>query len=174
VKCGTGLEVRKSIELGHIFKLGVRYSEPMNARVLDAEGKEIPIVMGSYGIGLERMMAAIVEAHHDENGIRWPVSVAPWEVAVVPVKTTDDQQREVAERIYGELQDSGVETLLDDRDERAGVKFKDADLIGIPFRVVVGPRALGRGNVELFERTTGRTSEVRIEQAASSVGERIG
>jgi prolyl-tRNA synthetase len=174
VKCGTALELSKAIELGHIFKLGLRYSECMNARVLDADGKERPIVMGSYGIGVERLMAAIVEAHHDQNGIRWPVAVAPWEVVVVPVNAGDDQQRTVAERIYGELQDAGVEALLDDRDERAGVKFKDADLIGVPFRVVAGPRALGRGNVELFERATGQTSEVPIEQAASCVGEKIG
>ena len=173
-KCGTELEVRRSIELGHIFKLGLRYSESMGVRVLNAEGQEVPVVMGSYGIGLERLMAAVVEAHHDENGICWPVSVAPWEAVVVPVKVTDDRQRSVAERLYGELQEAGVEVLLDDRDERAGVKFKDADLIGIPLRVVVGPRALAHGNVELFERAAASSSEVAIEQAASSVGEKIG
>jgi prolyl-tRNA synthetase len=173
-KCGTTLELRRSIELGHVFKLGLRYSDSMGVRVLNAEGQEIPVVMGSYGIGLERLMAAVVEAHHDENGICWPVSVAPWEAVVVPVKVTDERQWSVAEQLYDELQDAGVEVLLDDRDERAGVKFKDADLIGIPFRLVVGPRALAHGNVELFERAGASSSEVPIEQAASSVGEKIG
>jgi prolyl-tRNA synthetase len=173
-KCGTTLELRRSIELGHVFKLGLRYSDSMGVRVLNAEGQEVTVVMGSYGIGLERLMAAVVEAHHDENGICWPVSVAPWEAVIVPVKVSDERQWSVAERLYDELQDAGVEVLLDDRDERAGVKFKDADLIGIPFRLVVGPRALAHGNVELFERAGASSSEVPIEQAASSVGEKIG
>ncbi|MEE8557546.1 MAG: proline--tRNA ligase [Myxococcota bacterium] len=172
-KCGTPLEVQRSIEVGHIFKLGRHYSDSMGATVLDAEGNQVPIVMGSYGIGLERAMGTIVEAHHDSNGICWPVSVAPYEVVVVPIRIADEQQRRTAERLYTELCEAGIEALLDDRDERPGVKFKDADLIGIPFRIVVGPRALGRGNVELFERDGMETNEVRVEQAAARVGERI-
>ena len=172
-KCGTPLEVQRSIEVGHIFKLGRHYSDSMGATVLNAEGKQVPIVMGSYGIGLERAMGTIVEAHHDSHGICWPVSVAPYEVVVVPIRVADEQQRRTAERLYVELCEAGIEALLDDRDERPGVKFKDADLIGIPFRIVVGPRALGRGNVELFERAGMETNEVRVEQAAARVGERV-
>jgi prolyl-tRNA synthetase len=172
-KCGTALEVRHSIEVGHIFKLGQHYSDSMGARVLSDDGVEVPLVMGSYGIGIERTMAAVVEANHDENGICWPVSIAPYEVVVVPVQANDEQQRVIAERLYEELSDARVDALLDDRDERAGVKFKDADLIGIPYRIVVGPRALVRQNVEFHERATGNSIEVPIEQAAALVGEKI-
>jgi prolyl-tRNA synthetase len=172
-RCGGKLGIRRSIEVGHIFKLGLRYSEPMGATVLTEEGKEVPIVMGSYGIGLERLMAAIVEAHHDEHGICWPASVAPYHAVVVPVKATEETQATVSERLYRELADAGIEAILDDRDERPGVKFKDADLVGIPFRVVVGPRSLRRGAVELFERATGEMTEVPLEQAASRVGDRL-
>jgi prolyl-tRNA synthetase len=172
-KCGTELEVRHSIEVGHIFKLGQRYSDSMGARVLSGDGQEVSLVMGCYGIGIERTMAAVVEAHHDENGICWPAEVAPYEVVIVPVKTTDEDQSGTAERIYEELQEAGIDVLLDDRDERAGVKFKDADLIGFPFRIVVGPRALVRRNVEFYERATGNTVEVPIEQAAARIGEKV-
>jgi len=167
--CGKPLEQKKTIEMGHIFKLGLRYSEPMKARVLTAEGKEVPIVMGSYGIGIERIMAAAIEAHHDANGIVWPAAIAPFDLVVSTVKATDAEQREKSERLYGELQAAGFEVLLDDRDERPGVKFKDADLIGIPFRVVLGPRALAKGCVEFVVRAGGQTSEVPLDGVAAEL-----
>ena len=160
VQCQAPIDIRKSIEVGHIFKLGLRYSEAMGATVLDAEGNEIPIVMGSYGIGIERIMAAAIEAHHDENGVCWPASIAPFDVIVTAVKAKSPEQTEAAERIRDELEAAGFEVLLDDRNERPGVKFKDADLIGIPFRVVLGPRAMAKGNVELVERASAQTEEV--------------
>jgi prolyl-tRNA synthetase len=171
--CGKSLELKKTIEMGHIFKLGLRYSQPMGARVLTAEGKETPIVMGSYGIGIERIMAAAIEAHHDANGIVWPIAIAPFHVVVSTVKAGDPEQREKSERLYAELSAAGLDVLLDDRDERPGVKFKDADLIGIPFRVVLGPRALAKGCVELVVRAGGQTSEVPLEQVTAELGRRI-
>ena len=160
ISCGEAIEVRKAIEVGHIFKLGLRYSESMGARVLNAEGKEIPITMGSYGIGVDRIVAAAIEENHDENGIIWPVEIAPFQVVVSPLKVKDAEQLAKAEQIYEELSEAGFDALLDDRDERPGVKFKDADLIGIPFRIVPGPRALAKGNVEFVERATGEMQEI--------------
>src|SRR5437763_367263 len=129
-RCGNPLTVGKALEVGHIFKLGTRYSESMGARVLDEAGKEVPIVMGSYGIGIERILAGAVELHHDADGIRFPLSIAPFHVALLPLQMQDAAVPEAAEKLYGELGAAGVEVLLDDRDERAGVKFKDGDLIG--------------------------------------------
>jgi prolyl-tRNA synthetase len=172
--CDGSLEVRKSIEVGHIFKLGRRYSEAMGATVLTEQGRDIPILMGCYGIGISRLLAAIIEAHHDENGICWPVAVAPFDVVVTPVKASDQAQSEAAEKLYEELESLGIDVILDDRDERAGVKFKDADLVGIPYRLVLGARALERGNVELFERATGKSQEVPLDAAAAEVERRTG
>src|SRR5437763_1573705 len=129
-RCGTPLTVGKSLEVGHIFKLGTRYSESMGARVLDEGGREVPIVMGSYGIGVERILAGAVELHHDADGIRFPMSIAPFHVALLPLQMQDAAVRQAAERLYAELTAAGVDVLLDGRDERAGVKFKDGDLIG--------------------------------------------
>jgi prolyl-tRNA synthetase len=172
--CDGPLEVRKSIEVGHIFKLGRRYSEAMGATVMTEQGREIPILMGSYGIGISRLLAAIIEAHHDENGICWPVAVAPFDVVVTPVKANDQAQSEAAEKLYEELESLGIDVILDDRDERAGVKFKDADLVGIPYRLVLGARALERGNVELFDRATGKSQEVPLDAAAAEIERRTG
>ncbi len=147
-RCGHPLAVGKALEVGHIFKLGTRYSETMGARVLDEGGKEVPIVMGSYGIGIERILAGAVELHHDGDGIRMPVSIAPFHVALLPLQMQDAAVRDAAEKLYGELTDAGVEVLLDDRDERAGVKFKDADLLGLPLRIAVGKKGLAEGKVE--------------------------
>ncbi|MBM4337562.1 MAG: proline--tRNA ligase [Deltaproteobacteria bacterium] len=174
ISCGKPLETKKTIEIGHIFKLGLRYSEPMRARVLTAEGVEVPIVMGSYGLGIERIMAAAIEAHHDENGIAWPRSIAPFDVVVSTVKASDPEQREKSEQLYAELQAAGFLVLLDDRDERPGVKFKDADLVGIPFRIVPGPRALAKGCVELAERATGTTREVPIGDVVAALRQTSG
>jgi prolyl-tRNA synthetase len=171
--CGKPLEVHRAIELGHIFKLGTRYSAKMGATVLGPDGKERPIVMGSYGIGLERIMAAVIEAHHDENGIRWPASVAPYSVVISPPRMNDAAQAEAAESLYAELLAAGVDVLLDDRDERAGVKFKDADLIGIPYRIVPGPRALGRGCVELVDRAAGSMVELPIAEVGGEIARRL-
>jgi prolyl-tRNA synthetase len=168
-RCESGvLEVWKGMEIGHIFKLGTKYSESMGARVLNQEGKEVPIVMGSYGIGVERIISAAIEQSHDENGIIWPKSLAPFDVVVTITNMKQDNLREAGEKLYRDLQSAGLEVLLDDRDERAGVKFKDADLIGIPLRITVGKRA-AEGVVELFDRSTGTTENVTIDDVVSQV-----
>lgn len=152
VRCGTPLRSVRAIEVGHLFKLGVRYSETLGATYLDASGTERPIVMGSYGIGLGRLMAAIVEQHHDEWGILWPASVPPFDVHVVGLNLEDEEVRRAAEDVYRELADAGLDVLYDDRAESPGVKFADADLIGVPVRITVGRRALKQGGVEMKRR----------------------
>ena len=168
VNCGRPLEVVRCIEAGHIFKLGRRYAEAMGAAVLDADGVERTITMGSYGIGIGRAMAAVAETHHDDRGLIWPVAVAPYETVITVASMRDDAAVAAAERLYGELQVLGVEVLLDDRDARAGVKFADAELVGIPWRITVG-RALAEGAVELTDRTNGETQRVGVEDAAARV-----
>ena len=172
VNCGRPLEVVRCIETGHIFKLGRRYSEAMGATVLDADGVERTITMGSYGIGIGRAMAAVAEVHHDDRGLVWPAAVAPYATVITVASMRDDAAVAAAERLYGELQERGVEVLLDDRDARAGVKFADAELVGIPWRITAG-RAVADGEVELTERATGDTQRVGIEDAASGVAERL-
>jgi prolyl-tRNA synthetase len=171
--CDHALSVYKTIEVGHIFKLGTKYSEAMGAEVLDSNGKNVPVVMGSYGIGLERNMAAVVEANHDEAGIVWPVNVAPFEVVVSVVKPKQVECREAGERIYEALQGAGIDVIIDDRDERPGVKFKDADLVGIPYRVTIGPKGLADGVVELKRRRDGDTRDLAIDHAALTITETI-
>ena len=171
--CGKPLDVFKTIEVGHIFKLGTKYSDAMEAKVLDENGATQPIVMGSYGIGVERNLAAIVEAHHDESGIVWPVNVAPFEVVVTVVKPKDVACSEAGDRIYDALQKAGIDVLLDDRDERPGVKFKDADLVGIPYRVTVGPKGLADEVVEMHSRRTGESRDLPLEHAAETVAEAV-
>jgi prolyl-tRNA synthetase len=172
VQCGKPLEVYKAAELGHIFKLGTKYSESMGATVLTADGRQVPIVMGSYGIGVERIMCAAVELYHDDDGIIWPKSIAPFSVVLTPINYRDEVQ-EVADRLYAELRRAGVDTLLDDRAERPGVKFKDADLIGVPYRVVAGDANVRRGRVELFERATKKTELVAVEALVPAVLDRL-
>jgi prolyl-tRNA synthetase len=168
-RCETGtLEVFKGMEIGHIFKLGTKYSESMGATVLNAEGKEVPIVMGSYGIGVERIITAAVEQRHDADGIVWPRSLAPFDVVVTITNMKQDDVREAGEKLYHELQRAGLEVLLDDRDERAGVKFKDADLIGIPYRVTIGKK-IADGVVELFNRSTKQSEDVKIGDVVTQV-----
>jgi prolyl-tRNA synthetase len=167
--CDAPLGVRKTIEVGHIFKLGTKYSEALRAAVLDEKGEARSIIMGSYGIGIGRTMAAVVECCHDENGIIWPLSIAPYEVVVTVVNPKDVECAEVARRIYEGLQAEGIEALLDDRDDRPGVKFKDAELVGIPYRVTVGPRGLAEGKVEVFRRRGGSKREVDVHKAADVV-----
>jgi prolyl-tRNA synthetase len=170
---GGTLELWKGIEVGHIFKLGTQYSETFGAYVQDEKGDSHPIIMGSYGIGVERGMAAVVEASHDENGIIWPVSVAPYEVVITVVRADDAGTIEAADRLYAELTESGIEALLDDREERPGVKFADAELIGIPYRVTVGPRGVADGVVEMTTRRGLTTEEVGLGEAAGLLSERI-
>ncbi len=168
-RCEEGtLEVFKAMEIGHIFKLGTKYSESMGATVLTVEGKPVPIVMGSYGIGVERIITAAIEQHHDADGIIWPNTIAPFDVVVTITNTKDERLRETAEKLYQDLQRAGLETLLDDRDERAGVKFKDADLIGLPYRITLGKK-VADGIVELFERQTKTTEDVKLSDIVSRV-----
>ncbi len=167
--CETGvLEVFKGMEIGHIFKLGTKYSESMGATVLTQDGKEVPIVMGSYGIGVERIIAAAVEQHHDGDGIIWPRSLAPFDVVVTITNLKQDELRTAGEKVYEELQRAGLEVLLDDRDERAGVKFKDADLIGIPYRITIGKK-ITDGVVELFDRNKKQSEDVKITEVVAHV-----
>jgi prolyl-tRNA synthetase len=171
--CEGALRVRKTIEVGHIFKLGTRYSESLGARVLDESGSARPIVMGSYGIGIGRTMAAVVEACHDDSGIVWPITVAPYEVVVTAVNPKEAAVSDAASAIADALEQAGIEVLLDDRDERPGVKFNDADLIGIPYRVTVGPKGLRDGKVEVTRRKTRKGREVDIQKAADYVAETV-
>ena len=171
--CGATLSKVPTIESGHIFKLGTKYAETFGAKVLDANGKTTPVVMGSYGIGIERAMATIVETHHDGNGIIWPMSVAPFHVVITVVQMKDDQSVEVAETIYEELISNGVEVLLDDRDSRAGVKFADAELIGIPLRITVGPKGIADGVVEVVDRRDGSMDSVQIDEVVANMQGRM-
>lgn len=168
IECGEPIDVFRAIECGHIFKLGTKYSDPLGAFVLDENGKSRPIHMGSYGIGLERNMAAVVEAHHDEKGIAWPVSVAPYEVVVTVLKL-DEETLAAAEAIYESLLAAGLDTIIDDRNDRPGVKFNDAELVGIPYRVTVGPRGLADGVVEVYQRASGETEKVAAADAVAHV-----
>ncbi len=167
VYCGRPLEIDKAVEVGHIFKLGYKYSKSMGLNVLNEKGEALPVIMGSYGIGVERIMVAAVESYHDDLGIVWPRTIAPFEVLISLLSPGDSKQREAAEAIYRGLQAAGVDVLLDDRDERPGVKFKDAELIGFPVRVTVG-RKLEQGQVELFSRSQQERSESAADQAVES------
>lgn len=167
-QCGKPLKVTRGIEVGNIFQLGTKYSRPMNAVYLDADGKTKPYIMGCYGIGISRTAAAAVEAHHDDWGIKWPLAIAPYHVTIVPVSTKDELQMTTANKIYEELLANGVEAVIDDRDERPGVKFKDADLIGFPFRITVG-KTITEGNVEFVTRATGEKVAMKPEVAIKQV-----
>ncbi len=145
----------KGIEVGHIFQFGTKYSEPMGATVTTPDGDQVPVEMGSYGIGVSRLVGAIIEANHDDKGIIWPESVAPFKVVIINMRTNDEGCTGVCDDLYAQLEDAGVEVLYDDRDERAGVKFADAELIGIPWQVVIGPRGVKEGIVELRSRSGG-------------------
>ena len=167
-QCGKPLKVTRGIEVGNIFQLGTKYSKPMNAVYLDQNGKTQPYVMGCYGIGISRTAAAAVEAHYDEHGIKWPLAIAPYHVIVIPVSTKDEQQVKVAQDIYETLKKHGAEVVIDDRDERPGVKFKDADLIGFPYQIIVG-KTIVEGNVEFKIRETEEKSAIKPEEAVEKV-----
>jgi prolyl-tRNA synthetase family II len=168
-RCGAPLEVIKAIEAGHIFKLGRKYTTTLGVSVLGPDGAPIVPVMGCYGIGVERAMAVIAEVHHDDAGLVWPVAVAPAEVTVLTLSPQDEATVAAAEALYAELQAAGVDTLIDDRDERPGVKFRDAELIGIPYRVSVGTRDLAQGVIEITNRATGERERVPADQAVTRV-----
>jgi prolyl-tRNA synthetase len=163
IVCGHPLEVERGIEVGHIFKLGYKFSDAIGISVSGPDGKPVRPVMGCYGIGVERAMAAIVEVHHDDKGIVWPAAVAPFEVVVVVAQQDDAAVAQAGEQVYSSLLDAGVEVIIDDRPVRAGVKFSDAELVGIPFRVTVGKRGLASGSAELTDRATGSTVSVPLD-----------
>ena len=171
--CGQPLTVIKGIEVGHIFKLGYKYSDAMDITVSGPDGKPVRPIMGCYGIGVERAMATCVEVHHDEKGIVWPVSVAPFEAVVVVAQQNDATVAEAGERVYQALLEAGVDVIIDDRPDRAGVKFSDAELVGIPFRITIGKRGVAAGTAELTDRATGETEVIPLDDAAKHVREAI-
>jgi len=173
VQCGKPLRIERVIEIGNIFKLGTKYSVPLKANYLDESGAEKPIIMGSYGIGPARIAAAAIEQGNDENGMIWPLAIAPYQVMVLPVNVKDAKSMEVAEELYAALEEKGFEVLMDDRDERAGIKFKDADLIGIPYRIIIGEKNLKDGLVEVKERKTGRVEKMKIEEAVEKIAKTL-
>jgi prolyl-tRNA synthetase len=168
---GGALQIGRSIVVGHIYQLGTYYSEPLGATYQAEDGSQRPYVMGSYGIGISRIMAATVEQRHDDAGMIWPKLLAPYEVAVIMANADAPMVTEEAERIYRELGDRGIEVVLDDREERAGVKFADADLVGYPVQVVVGSRGLESGTVDLKVRATGERSRAPLAEASQAVAD---
>jgi prolyl-tRNA synthetase len=172
-QCGKPLRIERVIEIGNIFKLGTKYSVPLKANYLDEQGNEKPIIMGSYGIGPARIAAAAIEQGSDENGIIWPLAIAPYQVLIVPVNVKDQRSMDIAEEMHTVLEEKGFEVLMDDRDERAGVKFKDADLIGIPYRIVIGEKNLKEDLVEIKVRKTGVVDKVKVAEAVEAIAKKI-
>jgi prolyl-tRNA synthetase len=171
--CGAALEIVKAIEIGHIFKLGYKYSESMGLRVLGENGKEVTPIMGSYGIGIERILTCAVELYHDKDGMALPSTIAPFTAVITPVNYGDALQREAADLLYTEFTRAGIDVLLDDRDERPGVKFKDADLIGIPYRMTIGKK-LTQGKIEFGERRMRASEEVLLHGAVAHLQKKLG
>jgi prolyl-tRNA synthetase len=168
-RCKGRLSLRQAIEIGHIFKLGTKYSEPLGATFLNKNGQVTPIIMGCYGIGVNRIVAAVIEQNHDKNGIIWPSNISPYQVVALLINTSHKASREYAGLLYNRLRNRKVNILLDDRDERAGVKFKDADLIGIPIQLVIGEKNLKAGKVEIKIRRTGEIIKVRKEEIIKKI-----
>jgi len=169
VKCGKSLKIRRAIEVGHVFKLGTKYSEKLNSTFLDVDGSRKPCVMGCYGIGVTRTLQAIIEQGNDKDGVVWPLSVAPYQVCITPLGVApESEMMKVAENIYAELTAQGVDVILDDRDERPGVKFKDADLVGFPIRIAIGEKSLVKGEIEIKPRS-GAVQFVKTEGAVAAV-----
>jgi prolyl-tRNA synthetase len=168
-KCNAALEKVNTVEVGHIFKLGTKYSSTLEACFLDAEGKRRPIIMGCYGIGVSRLISAVIEQNHDSQGIIWPQELSPYQVIILPLDTTDEKIMEMAKEIYRQLTEvQGIDVLFDDRDERAGVKFKDADLLGISQQVIIGKESLKKNTIELKIR---RDNKKIIESKETVLGE---
>jgi len=172
-RCGGSINIARGIEVGHVFKLGLKYSKAMKAVFLDRNGKEQFMFMGCYGIGIGRSVAAAIEQNNDKDGIVWPAALAPYQVIITPVNFDEPKLAAAAETLYGALLKSGVETILDDRDERVGVKFKDADLIGIPWRVTIGPKKLAEGKIEIKNRRTGEIHTLPLPEAADFLTEKV-
>jgi prolyl-tRNA synthetase len=172
LRCGSVLSVAKAIEIGHIFKLGYKYSESMGLRVLGEDGKEVMPIMGCYGIGIERILTCAIELFHDKDGMSLPVPIAPFAVVITPVNYADAKQKEAADQLYRDCRDAGIDALLDDRDERPGVKFKDADLIGIPFRITIGKK-LSEGKIEFVERRTKASTEIGLTETLSHLQDKL-
>ncbi len=172
-QCGATLDIVKSVEIGHIFKLGYKYSESMGLRVLDEQGKELTPIMGSYGIGIERILTCAIELFHDKDGMTLPASIAPFSVVITPANYREALQHEAADLLYRECMKRGIDALLDDRDERPGVKFKDADLIGIPYRITVGKK-LAEGKVEFVERRTKAAQDILLHEAVDHLQKVLG
>ncbi|MCB1071311.1 MAG: proline--tRNA ligase, partial [Kiritimatiellae bacterium] len=173
-RCTEGtLQAKRGIEVGHVFKLGTKYSETLGALFLDAEGKQHPMVMGCYGIGVTRTLQSIIEQSHDDNGILWPIAVAPYAVEVMAINAAHEESARLAGELVEGLEAAGIDVLYDDRDERPGVKFKDADLIGLPLRVSVGERSLARGEVEMKDRRTGEVANLPVDRALAAIIERV-
>jgi len=167
--CGQPLKIRRAIEVGHVFKLGTKYSVPLNALFLDESGKQQPAVMGCYGIGITRTMQAIIEQSNDKDGVIWPLAVAPFTVCITPLNVASGTPvMTLAEKLYAELQARGIEVILDDREERPGVKFKDSDLVGFPIRLGIGEKSLAKGEVELKLRG-GAMLPVKAEEAVGKI-----
>jgi prolyl-tRNA synthetase len=171
--CGSPLKMDTAVEIGHIFKLGYKYSQSMGARVLDKNGKEVTPIMGSYGIGIERILTAAIEQSNDENGFWLSRQIAPFDVVVTPTNVSDQKLKSTAEDIAARLESAGYDVLLDDRDERPGVKFKDADLVGIPFRVNVGKKVT-EGTVEVVRRSTRESTDASIGAIAEYINQMLG
>ena len=168
-RCGGGIEISNAVEIGHTFKLGTKYSSLLGATYLDDSGREKPVIMGCYGIGVNRILAALIETSHDKDGIIWPASLSPVGAVIIPIKMDDEGVRSKAEEIYLSLEGAGIETILDDREKSAGVKFKDADLIGFPLQVVIGKKSLAEGRIELKTRATGKVDFVAENELASEM-----
>ena len=171
--CGKPLSAARGIEVSQVFQLGTKYSEAMGATFMDEDGKEKPLIMGCYGVGVSRTLAAIVEQHNDENGIIWPVSVAPYEVSVIPLDPKKADCAKATDRLVQELLDAGLDVVVDDRDERPGFKFADNDLMGFPYQIVIGKRGLKNGAFELKDRATGEREDISIDEAATIVAARV-
>jgi len=173
-KCGEELVISRGIEVGHVFKLGTKYSKALDAKFLDSDGVLKPMLMGCYGIGVNRIIAALIECSHDKDGIIWSPELAPYQVLVLPLNVKDKWCLDAALRIHDELEGAGVETLLDDRDQRPGIKFKDADLIGIPYRVVVGKKYQDVGQVEVQFRGGGEALFVTLDRIVPEIKKLFG
>ncbi|MDO4587330.1 MAG: proline--tRNA ligase [Planctomycetia bacterium] len=171
--CGRNMSIRNAIEVGHVFKLGTKYAEALNAQFLDFDETQKTIIMGCYGIGINRIIAGLAETSFDEHGIIWPVALAPYEVNICPIKVSDEKSMQVAEQLYQEFLDAGIDVILDDRDQRAGVKFKDSDLIGFPLRLTIGTKGLDDGKVELKWRWENESQMIPIDNAAQKIAELI-
>ena len=171
--CGRPLKGARGIEVSQVFQLGTKYSEAMGATFADENGEEKPFIMGCYGVGVSRTLAAVVEQHNDEHGIIWPVSIAPYEVSIVPLDPKMDECAAACDAISSALCEAGIEVVVDDRDERPGVKFADNDLMGFPYQIVIGKRGLKNGTVELKDRATGDRVDVAIDEVASKVAQMV-